>query len=123
MGALDEKTTDPLSPTALNGFLCPTSEADLGYFGGSAAPGDVWAAQSPSEVVLEPSWGVRGGIRRWLGLLGGGRCRAVGHAGGGGGGRFGVCGVSGTAERGEGALQSGSVVQRARGAAPRVAPS
>ena len=86
MGALDEKTTDPLSPTALNGFLCPTSEADLGYFGGSAAPGDVWAAQSPSEVVLEPSWGVRGGIRRWLGLLGGGRCRAVGHAGGGGGG-------------------------------------
>ena len=86
MGALDEKTTDPLSPTALNGFLCPTSEADLGYFGGSAVPGGVWGAQSPSEAVLESPWGVLGWIRRWLGQLGGSGCRAVGTRGWRGGG-------------------------------------
>ena len=53
MGKWDEKTTDMVSPTALNGFLCPTSEADLGYFGGSAGCRDlefVLTARSPEAI-------------------------------------------------------------------------
>ena len=35
------------------------------------------AGRAP-EAVLESPWGVLGWIRRWLGQLGGSRCRAVG---------------------------------------------
>ena len=76
MGKWDEKTTDMVSPTALNGFLCPTPWADFGdrrHLGrcegvrGHSQPPLSCLGPDPPLVGAAGGFGVPGGGHAWVG--------------------------------------------------------
>ena len=84
MGKWDEKTTDMVSPTALNGFLCPTPWADFGdrrHLGrcegvrGHSQPPLSCLGPDPPLVGPAGGFGVPGGGHAWV--AGGRRQKSV----------------------------------------------
>ena len=81
MGKWDEKTTDMVSPTALNGFLCPTPWADFAdrrHLGrcegvrGHSQPPLSYLGPDPPLVGAAGGFGVPGGGHAWVAGAGGG---------------------------------------------------